>query len=56
LKIGDLIKDEKLIKHVRLIVNQLLDEDPQLNKNENQRTKTYFSKHFRESFDWGQIG
>jgi len=56
LKIGDLIKDEKLIKHVRLIVNQLLDEDPQLNKNENQLTKTYFLKHFRESFDWGQIG
>lgn len=56
LKIGDLVKDEKLIKHVRAIVNQLLDDDPKLLKEENQITRNYFLAHFRQSFDWGQIG
>ncbi|HOI32054.1 MAG TPA: helicase-related protein, partial [Bacteroidales bacterium] len=56
LKIGDLVKDEKLIKHVRAIVRQLLDDDPTLSQEENQTTKKYFLSHFRQAFDWGQIG
>jgi hypothetical protein len=56
LKIGNLIKDEKLIKHVRAVVNQMLDDDPHLLKPENQNTKAFFISQFRQSFDWGQIG
>jgi ATP-dependent DNA helicase RecG len=56
LKIGNLIKDEKLIKHVRAMVNQMLDDDPHLLKPENQNTKAFFISQFRQSFDWGQIG
>ncbi len=56
LKIGNLIRDEKLIKHVRAVVSQILDDDPRLMKPENHNTKAFFISQFRQSFDWGQIG
>lgn len=56
LKVGNLIRDEKLIKHVRAVVSQMLDDDPRLMKPENHNTKAFFISQFRQSFDWGQIG
>jgi len=56
LKIGNLIRDEKLIKQVRIIVSQILDDDPRLMKSENQNTKAYLISQFQQNFDWGQIG
>jgi len=56
LKIGNLLKDEKIIRHVRNVVNQLLDEDPKLAQEDNIRTRNYFDKKFRQQFDWSEIG
>jgi ATP-dependent DNA helicase RecG len=54
-KLGNLLQDEKLIKYVRHLVNQMLDEDPQLLKPENQIMKTHFEKIFKKTFDWSRI-
>ncbi len=56
LKIGDLIKDEKIILHVRRVVENLLDADPKLEQADNKRTRNFFEKKFHQQFDWGQIG
>lgn len=54
-KLGNLLQDEKLIKHVRQLVNQLLDDDPQLLNQENQVMKEHFEKIFKKTFDWSRI-
>ncbi|MBZ0242021.1 MAG: hypothetical protein K8F24_02285 [Bacteroidales bacterium] len=56
LKIGNLLKDEKIIRHVRNVVNKLLDEDPKLELEDNLHTRDYFDKKFRQQFDWSEIG
>jgi len=56
LKIGNLIRDEKLIKQEKINVRQKLDNDPRLMKSENQNTKAYLISQFQQNFDWGQIG
>lgn len=56
MRIGNILKDEKLIRHVRQIVGELLLDDPSLHQPENQITKRYFEKIFKQQFDWSQIG
>lgn len=56
MKIGNIMKDEKMIRQVRQIVIELLDEDPSLQKMEHLVTKQYFEKIFKQKFDWSQIG
>ncbi len=55
-KLGNLAKDEQLIKKVRTEVTELLKNDPKLQLAENQTTKKHFEKLFSKTFDWGQIG
>jgi len=55
-KLGNLAKDEQLIKKVRTEVTELLKNDPKLHLAENQITKKHFEKLFSKTFDWGQIG
>jgi ATP-dependent DNA helicase RecG len=54
-KLGNLLQDEKLIKYVRHLVNQILDDDPQLLKPDNQIMKSHFEKIFKKTFDWSRI-
>jgi ATP-dependent DNA helicase RecG len=54
-KLGNLLQDEKLIKYVRHLVNQILDDDPQLLKPDNQILKSHFEKIFKKTFDWSRI-
>lgn len=56
MKIGNILKDEVLIQHIRKIVSRMLEESPLLAKPEEYVTKQYFEKVFKQQFDWGQIG
>lgn len=52
LKLASLVKDEKLLKLAREFAHRTLDEDPRLEKPENQP----MVKHLQRSeFDWGKI-
>lgn len=55
-KLGDLTKDEKIIRRVRTLVQDLLKADPQLNAPENLGTRREFEKIYQKTFDWSQIG
>jgi ATP-dependent DNA helicase RecG len=55
-RLGDLTKDEKIIRHVRTVVQELLTADPQLSAPENLRTKQEFEKLYQKTFDWSLIG
>ncbi len=52
LKLASLVKDEKLLKLAREFAHRTLDEDPQLNKPENQPMVRHLQ---RSEFDWGRI-
>ncbi|PKP50462.1 MAG: ATP-dependent DNA helicase RecG [Bacteroidetes bacterium HGW-Bacteroidetes-11] len=52
LKLASLVKDEKILKLAREFAHRTLDEDPRLEKPENQT----MVKHLQRSeFDWGKI-
>jgi ATP-dependent DNA helicase RecG len=52
LKLASLVKDEKILKLAREFAHRTLDEDPRLEKPENQP----MVKHLQRSeFDWGKI-
>ena len=55
MKLGDLTKDEPLIRHTRRMVSLLLESDPQLSKPEHAATKRYFDMYYSQDFDWGRI-
>lgn len=55
-RLGDLTKDEKIIRHVRTVVQELLAADPQLSAPENLRTRQEFEKLYQKTFDWSLIG
>ncbi len=55
LKIADIINDEKIVKHARATANNLLEDDPNLEKKENFIIKNYLLMHKTTSFDWGKI-
>lgn len=52
LKLASLVKDEKLLKMAREFAHRTLDEDPRLEKAENQPMVKYLQ---RSEFDWGRI-
>lgn len=56
MKIGNILKDEAIIQHVRKVVSRMLEESPSLGRPEEFMTKQYFEKVFKHPFDWGQIG
>lgn len=55
-RLGDLAKDEAIIRRVRSIVEQLLTDDPHLNAPENLPTRQEFEKIYSKTFDWSLIG
>ncbi len=55
MKLGDLTKDEPLIRHTRRMVSLLLEYDPLLSKPEHAATKRYFDMYYSQDFDWGRI-
>lgn len=55
MKLGDLTKDEPLIRHTRRMVSLLLESDPLLSKLEHAATKRYFDMYYSQDFDWGRI-
>ena len=55
MKLGDLTKDEPLIRHTRRMVSLLLESDPELSKPEHAATKRYFDMYYSQDFDWGRI-
>lgn len=52
LKLASLVKDEKLLRLAREFAHRVLDEDPQLEKPENQPMVRHLQ---RSEFDWGKI-
>jgi ATP-dependent DNA helicase RecG len=55
-KLGNLVKDEKLIRHCRSLAGKLLDDDPGLQKAEHQQLKKQLEKQFKSAFDWSLVG
>lgn len=55
-KLGNLAKDETLIRTVRKTVIDLLDRDNKLQQSENHCTKAYYEKIYKKQFDWSLIG
>lgn len=55
-KLGDLTKDEKIIRRVRALVQNLLTADPHLNAPENLGTRGEYEKIYQKTFDWSLIG
>ncbi len=55
-KLGNLAKDEQLIRHCRQLAGKILEHDPQLQLHENHRLKAQLTKQFKAAFDWGLVG
>jgi len=55
-KLGNLAKDEALIRKVRNTVARMLEEDPQLRSEKHQSTRKNYEKLYKQSFDWSRIG
>jgi ATP-dependent DNA helicase RecG len=55
-KLGDLTKDEKLIRRVRTVVEELLSADPHLENPVNECARRQFEKIYQKTFDWSLIG
>ncbi len=55
-KLGNLLKDEKLIRHCRQLANSLLDEDPKLQLAAHAGLRRQLIKQFKSAFDWSRVG
>ncbi len=55
-RLGNLTKDEALIKMVRKIVLDLLEMDSRLQHPDNRCALIQYEKLFKKKFDWGMIG
>ncbi|HMM11930.1 MAG TPA: ATP-dependent DNA helicase RecG [Bacteroidales bacterium] len=55
-RLGDLTKDEKIIRHVRTVAQEFLISDPQLIAPENKNTREEFERIYHKTFDWSLIG
>ena len=54
-KLASLIQDGTLLSWTRQIVEQLLLEDPQLSKRENQTIKEHWTALYRHQWGWNRI-
>jgi ATP-dependent DNA helicase RecG len=54
-KLASLIQDGTLLSWTRQIVEQLLLEDPQLSKRENQTIKEHWTELYRHQWGWNRI-
>lgn len=55
-KLGNLAKDEKLIRHTRGLAQKLLTADPALIQPQHAVVKTAFLQRYAAEIDWGSIG
>lgn len=55
-KLGNLAKDEKLIRHSRGLAQKLLSADPALIQPQHAVVKTAFMHRYATEIDWGSIG
>lgn len=55
-RLGNLAKDEALIKMVRKNVTDLLELDNRLQHPDNRCALLQYEKLFKKKFDWGMIG
>jgi len=55
-KLGDLSRDEQLIKQVRLIASSMIQEDPNFEKEENAAVRNAYKRLYHASTDWSRIG
>ncbi len=55
LKIANLASDGKILQYAREIAQEILDDDPELKKPENQILRTRLKTLFRRKINWGLI-
>jgi ATP-dependent DNA helicase RecG len=55
LKIADLANDSRVLKAAREVAIRLLEEDPQLQKNENAPIKFFYMKNYKSKVQWSSI-
>ena len=55
LKIADLASDGQILQHARNIAQEILDDDPDLEKPENTLLQTRLTTLFRRKINWGLI-
>lgn len=55
-KIANLVKDQKMMTTARYIAEELLKDDPELSKPENQKIKQHFIEYHKEKVEWSRIG
>lgn len=55
LKLADIVRDEQMLRAARNTAQQLLDDDPQLNKLENQRINRYLEYLKSKKSEWSMI-
>jgi ATP-dependent DNA helicase RecG len=54
-KLADLATDHKILKTARIIAHQLIDDDPELSKPQNQGIKKFLRKKKIGGFSWSEI-
>ena len=55
LKIADLAKDHRILHAARELAKQIIADDPELKKDENQRIKNFFVEHQKDKSRWARI-
>jgi ATP-dependent DNA helicase RecG len=55
-RLGDLSRDEQLIRHVRQLAVQLIQNDPDFEQAENEVVRNAYKRMFHASTDWSRIG
>jgi len=55
-KLANLTKDQKILQTARFIAEEILKNDPELSREENQSIKNYFIQNHKEKFIWSRIG
>jgi ATP-dependent DNA helicase RecG len=55
-KLGDLSRDEQLIRHVRELATELIQRDPDFEQAENEVVRNAYKRLFHASTDWSRIG
>lgn len=55
LKLADLSIDNKLLTHCRNVATQIIDDDPELQKDENAVLRYYLNMMQQKSMNWGRI-
>lgn len=55
-KLANLARDQQMLTTARYAAEELLKEDPELSKPENQPVRSFFVSHYKEKIIWSRIG